>query len=92
MHVSLFPHVNLVYQMGLNLPFPVLRGVLKNAAAAFPPLGRAHILLRTLRPSKQLRPSLRHDSGQDWTSLFEHSLIFSRVGFGTQMLMERQNI
>lgn len=25
-------HVNLVYQMGMNLPSPVLRGVLKNPA------------------------------------------------------------
>jgi hypothetical protein len=29
------------------------------------PLGRAHVLLRTLRPSKGLRPSLREASGQD---------------------------
>jgi len=41
--------------------------------AAFSPPGRAHVILRALRSSKQLRPSLRHDSGQDWTSLFEHS-------------------
>jgi hypothetical protein len=52
--------------------------------AAFSPLGRAHVLIRTLRPSKWLRPSLREASGQDWTSpfgqtqgmLFEHSSIF----------------
>jgi hypothetical protein len=38
--------------------------------AAFSPLGRAHVLLRTLRPSKWLRPC--------WTGLFEHSIIFFR--------------
>jgi hypothetical protein len=42
--------------------------------AAFSPLGRAHVLLRTLRSPKQLRPC--------WTSPFEHSPIFPRVGFG----------
>ncbi len=45
--------------------------------AAFSPLGRAHVLIRTLRSSKRLRPSLREASGQDWTGLFEHSLFFS---------------
>ncbi len=44
--------------------------------AAFSPPGRAHVFLRVLRSSKRLRPSLREASGQDWTSLFEHSLIF----------------
>lgn len=41
--------------------------------AAFTPPGRAHILLRTLPSFRQQRSSLRHDSGQDWTSLFERS-------------------
>jgi len=44
--------------------------------AAFSPLCRAHVLLRTLCSSKGLRPFLREASGQDWTSLFEHSTIF----------------
>ena len=56
---------------------------------AFSPHGRAHVLLRTLRSFKQLRPSLREASGQDWTSLFEHSLIVL-VGLSvTHMPMKR---
>ncbi len=49
--------------------------------AAFSPPGRAHVLLRTLRPPNRLQPSLREASGQDWTSLFEHSLNFPGVSF-----------
>jgi hypothetical protein len=60
--------------------------------AAFSPLGRAHILLRTLRSPKRLRPSLRHDSGQDWTPLFEHSLMVSHVGFCHSYAAKNPNI
>ena len=48
---------------------------------AFSPSGRAHVLFHTLRPPKWLRPSLREASGQDWTSLFEHSLIIPHAEF-----------
>ena len=39
--------------------------------AAFSPLGRAHVLLRTLRLPKWLRPSLREDLYGVYSSLFE---------------------
>ncbi|MGB5054011.1 MAG: hypothetical protein WBO24_06415, partial [Nitrospirales bacterium] len=39
---------------------------------AFSPLGRAHVLLCTLRLSKRLWPFVREASGQDGTSLFKH--------------------
>ncbi len=61
-------------------------------SAAFSPLGRAHVLLRTLRPSKWLRPFLRVASGQDWTGLFEHSLIFLVLVSITHMPMKNENI
>jgi hypothetical protein len=59
---------------------------------AFLPLGRAHVLPGTLRPSKWLRPSLRAASGQDWTGLFEHSRIFFVWLSVIHMRINRQNI
>ncbi len=50
--------------------------------AAFSPLSRAHILLRTLRSPKRLRPC--------WTSLFEHTLICPMWVSVNHMLLKRQ--
>ena len=50
------------------------------APAAFSPLGRAHVLLRMLRPSKWLRPC--------WTRIFEHSLIIFLWVSVTYMLVK----
>ncbi len=50
--------------------------------AVFSPLSRAHVLLRTLRSPKRLRPC--------WTSLFEHSLIFPKWVSVNHMLLKRQ--
>ena len=56
------------------------------------PLGRAHVLLRTLCSPKRLRPFLREASGQDWTSLFEHSTNLLWWVSGIHLLMKWQKI
>jgi len=66
-------------------------GVLKKAANGVLAACPCSLLLRTLRPSQQLWPSLRHDSGQDWTSFFEQSSFFRMISV-IHMGINRQNI
>ncbi len=60
--------------MEFRLLLKYFMGMLKKAASGVLALLPYSGTKCTLRASKRLRPSLRHDSGQDWTDFFEHSL------------------